>query len=120
MGVNKKDIHDRIYRFILSVLKILKSVPRTSENLVLIRQAVKSASSIGANATEADGAETKREFIYRFSVSKKEAKETYFWLSLISDHNPKLKTKFNPVLKENNEITAIISKIIINAKKKKK
>lgn len=116
----KKDIYDRIYKFVLQVLNLLKFVPRSQENLILIRQVVRSAGSVGANATEADGAESKKEFIHKFTISKKEAKETFYWLSLISDHNPSLKSKFQPVLRENNEITAIISKIIINAKKKQK
>lgn len=74
----KRDIHKRIYRFVLSTLKVLTKVPRTPENIVLIRQVVRSAGSIGANASEADGAETKKEFIHRFTISKKEAKETLY------------------------------------------
>jgi four helix bundle protein len=118
METQKKDIHDRIYRFVLRVLDRLKTVPRSPENLVLIKQVVRSSGSIGANATEADGAESKKEFIHRFTISKKEAKETFNWLSLISDHNINLKGIFAPLLKENSEITAIISKIIVNSKKK--
>jgi four helix bundle protein len=117
MGKRKKDIYDRIYKFVLSVLSILKIIPKTPENIILIRQVVRSSGSIGANANEADAAETKKEFIHRFTISKKEAKETLYWLSLISDHNLRIKPKFLPVLKENKEIIAIISKIIINAKK---
>ena len=119
MPAKKKDIYERIYNFVLTILDIIKFVPKTPENLVLIKQVVRSAGSIGANASEADGAETKKEFIHRFTISKKEAKETIYWLSLISDHNPKLKENFLAVIKENNEIIAIVSTIIINAKKKK-
>lgn len=119
MPAKKKDIYDRIYNFVLSTLNVVKVVPKTPENLVLIKQVVRSAGSIGANASEADGAETKKEFIHRFTISKKEAKETIYWLSLISDHNSKLKENFLPIIKENNEIIAIVSTIIINAKKKK-
>lgn len=117
MRTKKKDIYDRIYKFVLRVLKLLRVVSRNSENLILIRQVVRSAGSIGANAEEADGAETKKEFVHKLTISKKEAKETRYWLSLISDYNPLLKSKFTPVLRENDEIIAIISKIIINAKK---
>ena len=118
MEKNKHDIHERIYKFVLGVLRAIGPLPKTTENLVLIRQVVRSAASIGANASEADGAETKNEFIHRFTISKKEAKETHYWISLISDYNPRFKNRFSPILKENNEIIAIISKIIINAKKK--
>ncbi len=113
----KRDIHDRIYKFVLRVLHAIRQLPRTSENNVLIRQVVRSAGSIGANAAEADGAESKKEFIQQFTISKKEAKETHYWLSLISDHNYSIKSRFRLLLDENQQIIAIISKIILNAKK---
>ena len=61
MPENKREIHERIYKFVLQVLRSIKLIPRTTENLVLIRQVIRSASSIGANALEADGSETKKE-----------------------------------------------------------
>jgi four helix bundle protein len=119
MAIEKREIHDRIYKFALSVLQSVKFIPKTTENLVLIKQVVRSSSSIGANALEADGSESKKEFIHRFTISKKEAKETFYWLSLISDHNIDLKSKFTHLLDENNQLILIISKIIINSKKRK-
>lgn len=115
--IKTRDIHERIYKFVLEVLTKVKQITKTTENLIIIRQVVRSAGSIGANASEADGAESKKEFIHRFTISKKEAKETLYWLTLLTDHNPRLKPKFVAVLDENQQIIAIISKIIINAKK---
>ena len=113
----KRDIHDRIYKFVLRVLHAIRELPRAPENSVLIKQVVRSAVSIGANAAEADGAESKKEFIQQFTISKKEAKETFYWLSLLSDHNSLFKSRFRLLLDENQQIIAIISKIILNAKK---
>ena len=115
---NKREIHDRIYKFVLSVLQSIKVVPKTTENLVLIKQVVRSSASVGANALEADGSESKKEFIHRFTISKKEAKETYYWLSLISDHNPNLKKNFFELIDENQQLIKIISTIILNTKRK--
>ena len=119
MAIEKREIHDRLYRFALSILQLIKFIPKSTENLVLIKQVIRSSSSIGANALEADGSETKNEFIHRFTISKKEAKETSYWLSLISDHNIHLKKKTEPLLDENRQLILIISKIIINTKKGK-
>lgn len=116
----KRDIHDRIYRFVLELLNVIKTVPKTTENLILIRQLIRSATSIGANAIETDGSESKKEFIHRFTIAKKEAKESFYWLSLVADHNTKLRKQLESHLKENNELILIISKIIINAKKNEK
>ncbi|MBI2591052.1 MAG: four helix bundle protein [Candidatus Blackburnbacteria bacterium] len=71
---SKRDIHDRLYKFALSVLYLLRGIPRSPENLVMVRQVVRSSGSMGANAMEADGAESKKEFIHRFTISKKESK----------------------------------------------
>ncbi len=115
--LNKRhEIHERIYKFVLRVLASVRALPRTPENNVLIKQVVRSAGSIGANAAEADGAESKKEFIQQFTISKKEAKETFYWLSLIADHNSSFKTRFGLLLDENQQIILIISKIILNAK----
>lgn len=113
----KHEIHERIYKFVLRVLQAVAKLPRLPENSVLIRQVVRSAGSIGANAAEADGAESKKEFIQQFSISKKEAKETLYWLTLLFDYNKIPKQRTDSLLKENQEIIAIISKIILNAKK---
>ena len=60
---NKREIHDRIYKFVLNVLQSIKIVPKTTENLILIKQVVRSSASVGANALEADGSESKKEFL---------------------------------------------------------
>ena len=95
----------------------VKLLDKDSANLILIRQLIRSVTSIGANIEEALGSNSKKEFIHRFTIAKKEAKESYYWLSLICDHNLSLRKQFEPLLKENNEIILIISKIIINTKK---
>lgn len=117
---NKKEIHTRIYKFVLSALQAVKLIPRTTENLVLIKQVVRSASSIGANAQEADGAESRKEFIQQFTIAKKESKETLYWLNLIADYNINLKSHFQSVLNENQQIILILSKIVVNALKNSK
>lgn len=115
---NKRDIHERLYKFALSILGVIKYIPRSIENQIMIRQVVRSSSSMGANGIEADGAETKKEFIHRFTICKKESKESYYWLNLITDHNPETRTKLLPIIQENKELILIISKIILNTKNK--
>jgi four helix bundle protein len=111
------DIHDRIYVFVINVLSILKEINRTTENIVLIRQITRSVTSMGVNSREADGSEPKEEFIYRFTIAKKEAKETHYWLRLLSDTNSGLNINFEKILDECEQLILILSKIVINAKK---
>lgn len=115
---SERDIHRRIYKFVLRVIHLTQELDKTHQNLIFIKQIVRSVSSIGANATEAEAASTKKEFIRSFTIAKKEAKETLYWLNLIADTNAKLKVRMKQLIQENEELIKIISKIVINAKKK--
>lgn len=106
------DIHKRIYNFIIQVIKLVNSLPRTSSNLVIIGQILRSVTSMGANDQEADGTLTKKDFIHCYTTVRKEGKETNFWLSLIADTNPAFKPRMEQVIQEGKEIVAIISSII--------
>lgn len=112
---NKKyDIYERIFRFIVDVIKFLRLIPKTEENLVIIRQVLRSVTSMGANSQEADGVSTKKDFIHCFTTVRKETKETLFWLRLLVELNPKSATEGGRLVKECAEIVAIVSKIIFN------
>lgn len=101
-----KDIHERIYQFILRVLNLTKSLPKTTQNLILIAQITRSAASMGANDQEADG------------TDNKEGKETNYWLRLIEDTNPTFKNRMESLRQEGKEIVKIVSTIILNSKRK--
>lgn len=115
---NKYDIHDRIYQFIVRVVVLVNKLPKTSSNLVIISQILRSVTSMGANDQEADGTLTKKDFIHKFTIVRKENKETNFWLRLISDTNSEtIKEEVESVLKEGSEIVLIVSKIINNSRR---
>jgi four helix bundle protein len=115
---NKYDIHDRIYKFIVSVIRLVNKLPKTTSNVVIINQLLRSVTSIGANDQEADGTLTKKDFLHCFTIVRKEAKETNFWLSLIKDtNNEDLSKETRIILNEGQELVAIISKIISNTRK---
>ena len=107
-----RDIHDRIYQFVLRVLKLIKKVPKTPENTVIIYQITKSATSMGANDREADGVTTKNDFVHKYSIVRKEAKETDYWLCLIRDTNNTFYEEATELIEECLEITKIVSSII--------
>ncbi|HSX40026.1 MAG TPA: four helix bundle protein [Candidatus Saccharimonadales bacterium] len=107
------DIHDRIYWFIVDVIKLINMLPKTLSNDVITKQILRSVTSMGANDQEADGTITKKDFIHCFTIVRKEGKETNFWLNLTADTNPQsIKEKTAPIIREGKEIVAIISSII--------
>ena len=112
-----EDIHSRIYNFVVNCFKnVVKKIPKTTENFPIIGQISSSLTSIGANDQEADGASTKKDFIAKYYIVKKEAKETIYWLSIIKDCNLFTAVIIDPYIKECHEILMIVSKIINNTK----
>jgi four helix bundle protein len=113
-----KDIHERIYQFVIRVLNLVKQLPRTPENIILITQITKSATSMGANDQEADGTDSRKDFIAKYAIVRKEGKETNYWLRVISDTNPTFKLRMERLMQEGKEIVMIVSTIILNSKRK--
>ena len=68
---------------------------------------------------KADDAESKKDFIHKISICKKEARESKHWLRMISTASPELKSKTIPLWKEAKELNLIFNSIIISCKKKK-
>lgn len=106
------NIHKRIFSFVLSIIDLTKSLPKTKQNLIFTDQILRSATSIGANAQEADGSTSRKEFFRCFTIAKKETKETNYWLSLISSTNSGFQNSTEIILKEGREIEAIVSAIV--------
>jgi len=82
-----QDIHERIYKFVVDVLNFIKTLPKTPQNLIIINQISRSVTSMGANDQEADGTDSRKDFIAKYCIVRKEGKETNYWLRLIEDTN---------------------------------
>ena len=116
---SKYDIHERIYKFIVNVIKLVNNLPRTSSNIVIINQILRSSTSMGANDQEADGTNTRKDFLHKFTIVRKEAKETNFWLRLIlNTNNSNLSKETEELIQEGHELVAIVSTIINKTKEK--
>mgnify|MGYP001604472759 CR=1 FL=1 len=112
-----RDIHDRIYKFVIRVLKLIKQLPKTPENLIIIGQIARSVTSMGANDQEADGVTTRKDFIHKYSIVRKESKETVYWLNIIADTNLSFKPRMKDLIDEGIEIIKIVSTIIYNTQR---
>ena len=99
-----------------NVVEFVKSLGEVRVNDVLVRQIVRSGTSIGANYMEADGAESKKGFRHKIALCKKEAKETKHWLRMIAKANPPKKDDCKKLWQEAQELTLIFSSIGIKCK----
>ena len=105
------DLSERTAQFGEAVIGFAKRVKLDSVTSPLVKQLVRAATSIGANYAEADEAGSKKEFRYRISVCKREAKETRHWLRMIAAAVPQLKQEARPLWREANELTLIFAAI---------
>lgn len=110
---NKKyDLEDRTLEFSKKVIRLSSKLLKNTINFKLVDQLVRSATSIGANYREANDALSKKDFIHRLRISRKEAKETIYWLTLLLEANPMSKKEIEPLIKESEELRNILSSII--------
>jgi four helix bundle protein len=113
----EKDIHARIHKFVVGCfLNVVKKIPKSSENIPIIKQISASLTSIGANDQEANACESNKDFIAKYTIVKKETNETIYWLNFMADTLSVEKSIADLYLKEAHEILLIISKIILNSK----
>jgi len=114
---HKYDLKKRNLKFVLELVKLARDLPDNRINRIFVDQIIRSASGIGSNYEEADGTPTKKDFIYKMGITKKEAKETKYWLILIQATNEsKFKNRIDILLQENEELIRIFSSIIIKSK----
>lgn len=78
---------EKSYNFSLRIVRCYNYIKKHSREYELSKQLLKSGTSIGANAHEANVAQSKREFIAKLQISLKEAHETLYWLRLLVDSN---------------------------------
>ena len=118
---NKKefDLEERTAKFGEEVIRFAQTISKNEITKPLIGQLVRSSTSIGANYMEADGAESRKDFIHKLGICKKECKETKHWLRMIATADLAAKDKCQNLWRECQELTLIFSAIINKTKEPK-
>ncbi|MDO9027143.1 MAG: four helix bundle protein [bacterium] len=113
----KKDICERTFIFAVAIIKICQAIDK-SQNVerLLSRQLFRAGTSIGANVEEVQAGQSKADFISKLSIARKEARETRYWHSLCKNVNIGMPRDIDVLLKEINELIAILTAIIKNTK----
>ena len=109
----KYDLEDRTYKFALTVALYCKKLPRNISNIEYVKQVIRSSGSPAANYIEANESLSKKDFIMRIKICRKEAKETTLWLKLIINTNPsQFFAEGNKLIGEADELKKIFSSIL--------
>lgn len=114
------DLAGRLLTFTVHIIKLVGELPTTMAGRHIGSQVLRSGTSPGANYEESRGAESRADFIHKLGIVLKELKETRYWLNVI--HHAKLTSSqlVESLIKECEELCAIIAKSIFTAKSKKR
>lgn len=107
----KYNLAERTAIFSQEIIQFIQKIPFHPLVSPLTNQLIRSATSIGANYCEADDASSKKEFKHKIGICKKEARETKYWLNLISIACPNSKSNIDKLWIEAKELHLIFSKI---------
>ncbi len=112
-GAKPRDLEDRTFEFAQSVRVFVKQLPRTISNTEDVKQLVRASGSVAANWIEADEALSKKDFLMRVKICRKEAKESRLFLRLVDAGLTKASlTARDGLAGEARELTLIFSSII--------
>ncbi len=111
-------LEERIEKFGENIIDLVKKVKISVMTEPIIKQLIRSGTSVGANYFEANGASSRKDFINKIYISKKEVKETQHWLRMISRIDEEVKTDARILYKEAQELGMIFSTIITKTRNK--
>jgi four helix bundle protein len=107
------DLEDRTFAFAQNSRILIKKLHKTVSNIEDCAQLTRAAGSVGANYIEANEALSKKDFLMRVKICRKEAKESRYWLRLIDTNNDlKLEAERNKLIQESTELMNIFGSIV--------
>ena len=111
------DLEERTFQFAKEVRLFVKTLPKTIANIEDGKQLVKASGSVGANYREANESLSKKDFVFRIKICRKEAKESAYWLRLIHEtNNLRNANDAQTLIQEANELKKIFSSMVTKSK----
>lgn len=107
----KYDLENRTKVFSKEIIRLLIKVKKSRINENIVTQLIRSATSVGANYCEANGASSKKDFKNKIYICRKEIQETEYWIEMLAETNQEEKEKLKKLWAEAHELTLIFNKI---------
>ena len=115
----KIEFNKRLISFSLEIIKLCNEVRKDRNLWAIADQLIRSATSVGANITEARASSSKLDYLKFFQIALKSANETQYWLMIILESCPDLKSSADKLLKECEEVSRIIGAGVLTMKGKR-
>lgn len=116
----KKDniIAEKSYAFAVRVVKLSQYLASEKKEFVLGKQLLRSGTSVGANVEEAIGGQSEKDFYAKLCIAYKEARESHYWIRLLTDTDYLTKTQSSSLLHDAEELQKIIGSILKSIRSK--
>ena len=104
-------IADKSFEFAVRIVNLTKFIRRKENEYVLTKQLLRCGTSIGANVSEAQRAQSRADFYSKMSIALKETNETYYWLRLLYRTEYLTKAEFESMIKDTDELLRLLTAI---------
>ncbi len=114
------DIRERSFQYALRAIKLYQFLQkgRDGAGWTLGKQYLRAACSVGANIEEAQASESRADFVHKLGIAQKEARESLYWLRLLSESEIVPKAKLRPLIHETEQLVSVLTSIVVNTKRK--
>ncbi|MCX5809943.1 MAG: four helix bundle protein [Proteobacteria bacterium] len=116
LKANSIDILERSVKYSLKIVKFYRQLEKDSVGRILGKQLLRSGTSIGANIYEAQGGQSKADFIAKISIAYKESRETAYWLRIMQESEMKYSKEIDDLKDETEQLIKILSSILLSSK----
>ncbi|MFL5728704.1 MAG: four helix bundle protein [Cytophagaceae bacterium] len=110
------DLEERTFRYAKEVCLFCKGIDKSISNTEYYKQVIRSSASVGANYIEANESLGPKDFLMKVRISRREVKESIFWLRLIKETNKNVNSQLEQLLDESTQLKKILSSIIEKSK----
>ena len=111
-------LNERLLRFASQIVRLTEEIYRNPTQRSIALQLSRACCSIGANYEEAAAAESDSDFTHKMQVALKEARETLYWLRLLSEITSVPPERLAPLLQESQEIRAMLTAAVMKMKRR--
>jgi four helix bundle protein len=116
-GKKKRDLCERTFQFALRIVNFCQGLSKKpGAGQTMATQLLRSGTSIGANVEEGRAGQSRADFVSKYSIACKEARETHYWLRLLDEFRTASSPEIGSLLTECNELIAILTAIIKKTK----
>jgi four helix bundle protein len=113
-----REVSERLLGYGVRAIRVVESLPRNLVGRRIGDQLLRSSISVGANYEEAQGAESREDFVHKLQIALKEVRESNYWLRLLAKAEIIPSNRLSAILDESNQLRAMLSKAVATTKGK--